>query len=172
VGQSTNPERRLFLYGCDIAAEVEGQNFISRLAQITGADVAASQDATGSAALGGNWNLEYASGSIEANIAVSQQAQQDWAHVMAITAGNNSSAATPTGTTDTSLTWSHTVGAGSNGILIVDVSIFTNSGNHGQLGTYDGTPLNQNRRGHLQQGPRGDVVPQGPLLERRTSWSP
>ena len=52
------PGADLLLYGCDVAADADGQAFIGRLAELTGADVAASRDATGSAALGGNWNLE------------------------------------------------------------------------------------------------------------------
>ncbi|MBD1940724.1 DUF4347 domain-containing protein [Microcoleus sp. FACHB-68] len=51
-------------YGCDVAAGT-GSAFISQLSQITGADIAASTDLTGNDAKGGNWNLEFATGSIE-----------------------------------------------------------------------------------------------------------
>ena len=131
----------ILLYGCDVAADGQGQAFINRLAEITGADVAASQDATGSAALGGNWNLEYSTGSIESESAIDAETQQDWAHVMAITAGTSTSAATASGTSASSLTWSHTVGTGSNGILIIDVSIRTNAGVTVSSVTYGGVAL-------------------------------
>ena len=57
----------LLLYGCDVADGEVGIEFIEALANATGADVAASTDATGSAALGGDWELEVATGSIEAD---------------------------------------------------------------------------------------------------------
>lgn len=56
----------LLLYGCDVAAGEGGDALIQQLAVLTGADVAASIDKTGAAALGGNWALETQMGSIEA----------------------------------------------------------------------------------------------------------
>jgi hypothetical protein len=56
----------LLLYGCNVAADAIGQGFVQQLAALTGADVAASDDLTGSAALGGDWVLEYQTGAIEA----------------------------------------------------------------------------------------------------------
>lgn len=55
----------ILLYGCGIAAGQDGVEFVQELASMTGADVAASIDATGSAGLGGDWDLEYATGAIE-----------------------------------------------------------------------------------------------------------
>ena len=55
----------LLLYGCDIAQSAAGVSFIGHLAQTTGADVAASTDATGTATRGGNWTLESTTGAIE-----------------------------------------------------------------------------------------------------------
>ena len=54
----------ILLYGCDVGAGSAGQSFINGLAALTGADVAASTDPTGSAALGGDWELESRSGNI------------------------------------------------------------------------------------------------------------
>ena len=56
----------LLIYGCDVAAGDAGQRFITRLAEISGADIAASRDATGGAVAGGNWSLEASVGTIEA----------------------------------------------------------------------------------------------------------
>ncbi|HEY4541034.1 MAG TPA: DUF4347 domain-containing protein, partial [Noviherbaspirillum sp.] len=56
----------ILLYGCDVAQGAYGVNFVQSLAQLTGADVAASDNATGDAAKGGNWLLEHATGNIEA----------------------------------------------------------------------------------------------------------
>ncbi len=54
------------IYGCDVAAGDAGQAFVSALAQATGADVAASTNATGAAVLGGDWVLEAATGAVQA----------------------------------------------------------------------------------------------------------
>ena len=59
------PGADILVYGCDVGAGASGQALVSGLAALTGADVAASTDATGSAALGGDWVLERSSGSIE-----------------------------------------------------------------------------------------------------------
>jgi hypothetical protein len=55
----------ILLYGCNVASGEVGQSFVNRLSMFTGADVAASTDLTGSPLEGGNWGLEYATGSIE-----------------------------------------------------------------------------------------------------------
>ncbi|RBQ28461.1 DUF4347 domain-containing protein [Aliarcobacter vitoriensis] len=55
----------ILLYGCNVASDGTGQGFINTLANITKADVASSDDITGSSALGGDWELEVSSGNIE-----------------------------------------------------------------------------------------------------------
>ena len=55
----------LLLYGCDVAKGERGMQFIGELSRLTGADVAASDDLTGAAALGGDWELEVATGIID-----------------------------------------------------------------------------------------------------------
>ncbi len=67
IGNALNENGDLLLYGCDVAQGETGKQFIQALAQITGADVAASDDLTGNAALGGDSILEVSTGSIEAN---------------------------------------------------------------------------------------------------------
>jgi predicted outer membrane repeat protein len=57
----------ILLYGCDIASG-EGTKFVQQISRITGADVAASINKTGSGALGGDWNLEFNTGKIEASL--------------------------------------------------------------------------------------------------------
>ncbi|TVT50032.1 MAG: DUF4347 domain-containing protein [Denitromonas halophila] len=54
-GNALSDDADLLLYGCDVAGSPVGQAFLSELAALTGADVAASDDATGA---GGNWLLE------------------------------------------------------------------------------------------------------------------
>lgn len=63
---SLTEEADILLYGCDIAQGETGQAFITQLATLTGADIAASTNATGAAAQDGDWVLESETGSIEA----------------------------------------------------------------------------------------------------------
>ena len=60
----------ILIYGCDLAKGDIGATFVSSLARVTSADVAASTDKTGSAKLGDNWVLETKTGLIEANTLV------------------------------------------------------------------------------------------------------
>src|SRR5690606_14033374 len=48
----------ILLYGCDVAEDSDGQEFLQQLSHLTGADIAASTDPTGSSDQGGNWVLE------------------------------------------------------------------------------------------------------------------
>ncbi|XHX78655.1 MAG: DUF4347 domain-containing protein [Stenomitos frigidus ULC029] len=73
----------LLFYGCNLAVDAAGQSFVSQIAALTGADVAASSDLTGSRALGGNWNLEFATGSIETLEFLSDWAQTAYQNVLA-----------------------------------------------------------------------------------------
>ena len=72
----------LLFYGCNVAGSQQGRTFIQAVSALTGADVAASSDTTGHARLGGNWLLEYATGSIETNIAPDPQLQAHWVSVL------------------------------------------------------------------------------------------
>ena len=58
----------LLLYGCDFAGDEAGRALTDSIAELTGADVAASTDLTGHADLGGDWDLEYRTGQIEATV--------------------------------------------------------------------------------------------------------
>ena len=60
-------EADILLYGCNVAAGEDGQAFVQQFAGLTGADIAASDDWTGNANLGGDWVLESESGTIEAH---------------------------------------------------------------------------------------------------------
>jgi hypothetical protein len=62
---SLTPDADILFYGCNIAAGDLGQAFVKDISTLTGGDVAASTDLTGNSALGGNWTLEYATGTIE-----------------------------------------------------------------------------------------------------------
>lgn len=70
----------MMIYGCETASTEAGQSFLQGIADATGADVAASTNLTGAAALGGDWTLEYSTGSIETtNITL----DSSWNHTLA-----------------------------------------------------------------------------------------
>nr|WP_175563594.1 DUF4347 domain-containing protein [Pseudoxanthobacter soli] len=64
IGAALAPGGDILLYGCDVAAGEEGRDFIGRLAELTGANVAASETPTGAADRGGDWRLEARVGSV------------------------------------------------------------------------------------------------------------
>ncbi|WP_185267178.1 Ig-like domain-containing protein, partial [Halopseudomonas xiamenensis] len=70
IGQALTADGDILLYGCQVGANGAGADFLQALATATGADVAASTDATGAAALGGDWVLEAQSGAIESDALV------------------------------------------------------------------------------------------------------
>ncbi|WP_392533892.1 DUF4347 domain-containing protein [Nostoc sp. C117] len=82
------PDADLVLYGCDVAAGNEGSDFIEQLSTLTTADVAASTDLTGNAALGGDWELEATTGAIETNLAFSDNAIATYDSVLTSISGN------------------------------------------------------------------------------------
>lgn len=73
----------LLLYGCNVAAGDAGVQFVERLYQLTGADIAASAKRTGSAALGGDWKLEVTKGKVEAPVAFRTEVREAYASVLA-----------------------------------------------------------------------------------------
>jgi hypothetical protein len=83
IGSSLTDYGDILLYGCDLAQGDLGQQFINQIARYAGADVAASTDVTGNAELGGDWALEYTSGSIE----TSGLTSSDFASLLAVITG-------------------------------------------------------------------------------------
>ncbi|WDH59512.1 Ig-like domain-containing protein [Pseudomonas chlororaphis] len=87
IGQDMNAGGDILIYGCYTAEGERGLSFVDSLAQFTGRDVAASSDRTG---LGGDWELEIATGTIESANVLSTQAMQDYQWGLATwTATNN-----------------------------------------------------------------------------------
>ncbi len=64
-GQALRPGGDLLLYGCDVANGSLGVSFVNDLASLTGATVAAATHDVGSAALGGDWTLDYRTGALD-----------------------------------------------------------------------------------------------------------
>jgi Ca2+-binding RTX toxin-like protein len=77
-------DANILLYGCEVAAGESGQAFVQKLSQLTQADIAASTDLTGSAALGGDWELEYVTGDIHTPLAFTDEALEAYSSVLGI----------------------------------------------------------------------------------------
>ncbi|WP_432470961.1 DUF4347 domain-containing protein [Amphritea sp. HPY] len=69
-GEALADDGDLLLYGCDVAEGAVGLEFIDQLAELTGADVAASDDDTGNGSEA-DWDLEQKTGDIEISSIVS-----------------------------------------------------------------------------------------------------
>lgn len=82
--QSLGQGAEILLYGCKVAAGALGQSFVQQLKRLTGAEVAASTNLTGSSAASGDWVLEYATGTIKTPIAFSPAAMAAYPHVLTI----------------------------------------------------------------------------------------
>ena len=87
-GNALSESADLMIYGCDLAATVDGENFVATLAGLTGADVAASDDTTGHTSLGGDWQLEFSTGAIETATITNQGVSGNWLATLAIGASN------------------------------------------------------------------------------------
>ncbi|MCC6140143.1 MAG: DUF4347 domain-containing protein [Nitrospira sp.] len=78
IKQSLSETADLLVYGCNFSEGAAGQEALSVLSALTGADVAASTDATGAAALGGDWVLESHIGAIETAVVATEDGQANW----------------------------------------------------------------------------------------------
>ena len=87
IGKDMNVGGDIMIYGCYTAEGERGLSFIDSLAQLTGRDVAASSNRTG---VGGDWNLEIATGNIESANVLSTQSMSEYQWGLATwTATNN-----------------------------------------------------------------------------------
>jgi hypothetical protein len=95
----------LLLYGCNVAQGELGKAFVQILSQLTGADVAASDNLTGSAAKGGDWTLEVQTGRIESGLALNQASRDAYTDTLSFATATN-----------------FAVGAGSRAVAVGDLN--------------------------------------------------
>ncbi|MBE9134659.1 DUF4347 domain-containing protein, partial [Tychonema sp. LEGE 07196] len=81
--KSLSKSASILLYGCNIAAGKSGIKFIQKISEFTGANIAASNNLTGSAALGGDWELEITTGQINAELAFEKEVLENYTSVLA-----------------------------------------------------------------------------------------
>ncbi len=83
IGACLAPGGDIQLFGCDVGAGSTGQAFVQALSAATGAVVAASTNQTGAADMGGDWNLEIATGDLSGTPLLDTAALTGWEHLAA-----------------------------------------------------------------------------------------
>ncbi|MEG4141096.1 FG-GAP-like repeat-containing protein, partial [Microcoleus sp. Pol7_B1] len=81
-GQALTQNADILLYGCSIAKGEAGLKFVKHFSELTGANIAASAHPTGSAQLGGDWNLEVQIGDISTPIAFNANTLKTYSGVL------------------------------------------------------------------------------------------
>ena len=69
-GRSLAENAEILLYGCEVAAGEKGASFVQQIGQLTQAKIAASSTPVGSAAQGGDWQLDYTTGEMSSEWAI------------------------------------------------------------------------------------------------------
>ncbi|MCA9130193.1 MAG: DUF4347 domain-containing protein, partial [Planctomycetales bacterium] len=82
-GMYLTDDADILIYGCDLANSQSGVTLLETLAELTQSDVAASDDATGHALLGGDWDLEYSIGVIDNELLLAADSTSGWLHRLA-----------------------------------------------------------------------------------------
>ncbi|MFC1762729.1 FG-GAP-like repeat-containing protein, partial [Planctomycetota bacterium] len=128
----------LLFYGCNLAAGPEGLDVLGRLKVLTGADVAASADVTGSTLQGGDWELEWELGDIETELPFNPERLETWAGILAAPAAVADSY---TLTEDATLTaggsasfTAHTVDSGAGGAHYLEAADIDDDGDMDLVG--------------------------------------
>ncbi|MEJ2396070.1 MAG: DUF4347 domain-containing protein, partial [Candidatus Thiodiazotropha sp.] len=83
IGKALAKNGDILLYACNVAEGENGEVFIRRLGVMTDADIAASDDATGAASLGGDWVLEHTYGTIDSMITLPSAQRDNYRHLLA-----------------------------------------------------------------------------------------
>ncbi|MFT7460059.1 MAG: hypothetical protein ACI909_002747, partial [Planctomycetota bacterium] len=78
INSALSENADILIYGCNFAEGDFGLSAAEKLAELTGADIAASDDLTGAAELGGDWDLETKVGSIETDVFASAEALESF----------------------------------------------------------------------------------------------
>jgi hypothetical protein len=75
----------ILIYGCELGSTTDGQELLNELHVLTQADIAASDDLTGTAALGGDWQLEVTRGDINLDLVLTP-ISTGWSGLLAVEA--------------------------------------------------------------------------------------
>ena len=110
----------ILVYGCNVASTEIGTDFVQKLSDLTGADLATSNNLTGNAAFNGDWNLEVETGVIETDSSWIAEVAVNYNSVFVTYNGNEYQL------TSTNLTWAEAqaeaVALGGNLVTINDAA--------------------------------------------------
>jgi hypothetical protein len=106
IGRALAEDADILIYGCDFGAGEAGARAVETLGSLTGADIAASDDATGAARFGGDWALEVEAGEVEAQAF----AAPEWDHLMAPAILSISTNAVANGSFENTTAWTQQTG--------------------------------------------------------------
>lgn len=98
--QAFTQDADILLYACNAAEGESGRQLVQRIAELTGADVAASSDITGDVQRGGDWQLEEQFGQIESSLAFQIEVRANYRGTLIARDGNEYLLTSP------NLTWS------------------------------------------------------------------
>ncbi|NEO83859.1 MAG: CHAT domain-containing protein [Spirulina sp. SIO3F2] len=133
-GEALTANADILLYSCFTALGATGEALVQGIADLTGADVAASVDATGSANYDANWELETSTGGIEADNPFTAETLANWEGKLATrTVTNNATSGARTlrdALTDSGGGFATAVAAGDNIIFNLTGSTTINLGNN------------------------------------------
>ncbi|MEH2119974.1 DUF4347 domain-containing protein, partial [Nostoc sp.] len=107
----------LMLYGCNVAAGDAGEEFVNKLHQLTGSNIAACVTLTGNANLGGNWILEMKIGVIDAPLAITPSTQSAYTGILSPSLTDDNSISLP-GVNQSSVAWGDYSGDGKLDLIL------------------------------------------------------
>ncbi|MBF0612494.1 MAG: DUF4347 domain-containing protein, partial [Magnetococcales bacterium] len=87
IGDALSTDGDILLYGCSIGAN---RVFLDKFASFSQADVAASDDLTGYANMGGDWELEVQSGVVETRPLLNENNASDYQNILVLISSNTS----------------------------------------------------------------------------------
>ncbi|MDP8935654.1 MAG: DUF4347 domain-containing protein, partial [Cyanobacteriota bacterium] len=88
-GKALSESASILLYGCNVAAGESGMKFLHKIREFTGANIAASNNRTGNAALGGDWELEISTGQINTEVAFEKEVLEGYTSVLSTLVNEN-----------------------------------------------------------------------------------
>ena len=133
-----NASADILIYGCNVASGSDSLDFVETLSKLTNADIAASNDVTGNSDLGGDWQLEVTTGSIEADLALHSAVMTNYAAVLDISSEDLVMQLQFNETNGTLAADSSINGSNNNGTLVNGASFRTEGEPFGGVVDFDG----------------------------------
>ncbi len=137
LGEKLTANADIQFYNCNLGQGEQGEKFVELIAAATGADVAASNDFTGNANQGADWELEVVRGDINTDRPFSISALKDFSTVLGIPGTIQFTVASDVGTSGGAA--SYNASYTNNGFTII--------GNGTDIGTYIGANYDQMEAG-------------------------